>query len=332
MFSCKENKKQFTILERNGMVWIPEGTFLRGSNHFDARGDEQPVHRVKISGFWMDKTEVTNAQFKTFVDETGYITTAEKAPVWEEIKQSLPEGTPKPPDSLFQPSSLTFRPTEGPVNLNDFNQWWHWTPQASWRKPMGFGSSINDKMDHPVVHISWDDANAYARWAGKKLPTEAQWEWAAKGGQQDATYPWGNIGIDQGKPKANSWDGQFPYLNTERDNFFFTASVMSYQPNGYGLYDMAGNVWEWCSDWYSYDYYSDLKKQTTENPQGPDSSYDPNMPYLKQRVLRGGSFLCNDTYCSGYRVSARMRSSPDTGLQHTGFRLIKEGEMPSLTK
>ncbi|MCY4298737.1 MAG: formylglycine-generating enzyme family protein [Flavobacteriaceae bacterium] len=324
--SCQERQKEFTIIEKDNMIWIPSGSYTRGSVHSMARADEKPIHEVTISGFWMNKTEVTNAQFKEFVDATGYITTAERAPDWEELKQSLPERTPKPHDSLFQPASLTFKPTQSPVDLNQFNQWWHWTPQASWRKPSGAGSSIEDKMNHPVVHISWYDANAYAKWVGKRLPTEAEWEWAAKGGTQDDLYPWGNDSVDRGEPKTNSWDGQFPYLNTQRDMFFFTAPVMSYQPNGYGLYDMAGNVWEWCIDWYAYDYYSKLSKQNAVNPQGPEISYDPTMPYVQQRVLRGGSFLCNDTYCSGYRVSARMKSSPDTGLQHTGFRLVKDAD------
>ncbi len=324
--SCKQENKEFIIIEKDNMIWIPGGSYERGSHHYMAREDEKPIHKVTVSGFWMDKTEVTNAQFKEFVDQTGYLTTAEVAPNWEELKQSLPKDTPKPHDSLFQPASLTFKPTKGAVDLNQFNQWWHWTPKASWRKPNGVNSSIENKMNHPVVHISWYDANAFAQWTSKRLPTEAEWEWAAKGGTQDDIYPWGNESVDSGEPKTNSWDGQFPYLNTQRDQFFFTAPVMSYQPNGYGLYDIAGNVWEWCSDWYSYDYYLEFSKQKAINPKGPKASYDPTMPYVEQRVLRGGSFLCNDTYCSGYRISARMKSSPDTGLQHTGFRLVKDAE------
>lgn len=322
LISCKPN----SVIERENMMYIPAGTFFMGSENEQSRKDEQPVHKVKVSAFWMDKTEVTNAQFKEFVDQTGYLTTAEIAPNWEELKLSLPEGTPKPHDSLLVASSLTFKPSKGPVDLNQFGQWWKWTPKASWRHPSGPESSIEELMNHPVVHISWFDANAYAKWAGKRLPTEAEWEWAGKGGLSKSIYPWGNEAVNQGEAKTNSWDGEFPYFNTERDRFFYTAPVASYEPNGYGLYDMAGNVWEWCSDWYQYDYYKSHKSKLVRNPQGPEASYDPNMPYTDQKILRGGSFLCNDTYCSGYRVSARMKSSPDTGLQHTGFRLVKDIE------
>jgi len=307
-----------------GMVWIPEGTFNMGSEGPQSRPDEAPVHAVKVDGFWIDKTEVTNAQFSEFVAATGYVTTAEKPVDWEEMKKQLPPGTPKPHDSLLQASSLTFKPTQGPVDLNNYGEWWEWKPKASWRQPRGKGSSIEGKEDHPVVHVSWDDANAYAKWAGKRLPTEAEWEWAARGGLKDKKYPWGDEDISQGKAKANSWEGSFPYDNLNKDLFFYSAPVKSFEANGYGLYDMAGNVWEWCSDWYHYDYYKTLEGKTTTNPQGPTESYDPYNPYISQRIIRGGSFLCNDTYCSGYRVASKMKSSPDTGSQHTGFRCVKE--------
>lgn len=322
LVSCRPNP----VVERDNMTYIPAGIFFMGSENEQARNDERPVHKVKVSAFWMDKTEVTNEQFKEFVDQTGYLTTAEIDPDWGELRLSLPEGTPKPHDSLLLASSLTFRPTDGPVDLNQYGRWWKWTPKASWRHPSGPGSSIENIMNHPVVHISWFDANAYAKWAGKRLPTEAEWEWAARGRLSNNIYPWGNEPVNQGKAKTNSWDGEFPYLNTERDHFFYTAPVASYEPNGYGLYDMAGNVWEWCSDWYRHDYYQNLGSKLVSNPQGPETSFDPNMPYIDQKILRGGSFLCNDTYCSGYRVTARMKSSPDTGLQHTGFRLVKDIE------
>jgi len=307
-----------------GMVWIPEGTFNMGSEGPQSRPDEAPVHAVKVDGFWIDQTEVTNAQFSEFVAATGYVTTAEKPVDWEEMKKQLPPGTPKPHDSLLQASSLTFKPTQGPVDLNNYGEWWEWKPKASWRQPRGKGSSIEGKEDHPVVHVSWDDANAYAKWAGKRLPTEAEWEWAARGGLKDKKYPWGDEDISQGKAKANSWEGSFPYDNLNKDLFFYSAPVKSFEANGYGLYDMAGNVWEWCSDWYHYDYYKTLEGKTTTNPQGPTESYDPYNPYISQRIIRGGSFLCNDTYCSGYRVASKMKSSPDTGSQHTGFRCVKE--------
>ena len=328
ILSCgNETKPKAPLLVKDGMVWIPAGVFQMGSEDEQAKEDEFPVHGVSVDAFWMDQTEVTNADFKAFVDATGYITTAEKKPDWEELKKELPPDTPKPNDSLLQAASLVFEATDGPVNLNDFGAWWQWKPKASWRQPRGEGSSIENKMDHPVVHISWYDAQAYAAWAGKRLPTEAEWEWAASGGVSKAKYPWGNESVTDGTPKANAWEGNFPYRNTLRDQFFFTAPVASFEPNAFGLYDMAGNVWEWCSDWYDFTYYKGLESKNTINPQGPEAPYDPYQPFLKQKVMRGGSFLCNDTYCSGYRVASRMKSTPDTGLQHTGFRLVKSAEL-----
>ncbi len=308
---------------KEGMVFIPAGDFQMGSEDDQARADESPIHYVHVDPFWMDQTEVTNAQFKAFVDATGYITTAEKKPDWEELKKELPPNTPKPADSLLQAASLVFEATDGPVNLNDFGAWWQWKPKASWRQPKGKGSSIENKLDHPVVHISWYDAQAYAAWAGKRLPTEAEWEWAASGGEKDSKYPWGDEPITKGTVKANAWEGNFPYQNALKDQFFYTAPVSSFEPNPFGLYDMAGNVWEWCSDWYDFTYYQKIENKKVNNPQGPDVPYDPYQPYLKQKVMRGGSFLCNDAYCSGYRVASRMKSTPDTGLQHTGFRLVR---------
>ncbi|MGA1030450.1 MAG: formylglycine-generating enzyme family protein [Flavobacteriaceae bacterium] len=327
-FGCNEKTAStpVTVIEKEGMVWIPPGTFTMGSNAPLARPDEAPMHKVKLEGFWMDKTEVTNAQFTAFVEATGYVTTAEKAPNWDELKKSLPEGTPKPHDSLLRAASLVFKPTEGPVNLNNYGNWWHWTNKANWRQPQGEGSSTKGKENHPVVHVSWDDAISYGCWSGIRLPTEAEWEWAAKGGNDQNEYPWGSEQVLEGAAKANSWEGDFPYRNTLRDQFFYTAPVASFEPNAYGLYDMAGNVWEWCSDWYAYDYYKTLAGQEVVNPLGPQKSFDPYQPYTPQRVMRGGSFLCNDTYCSGYRVASRMKSSPDTGLHHTGFRLVKSPE------
>ena len=318
-----ETQKSTPIEVKDGMVLIPAGDFQMGSEGGQSRQDESPVHRVSVDAFWMDQTEVTNAQFKAFVDATGYVTTAEKKPNWEELKKELPPDTPKPNDSLLQAASLVFEATSGPVNLNDYGAWWRWKPKASWRNPKGKGSTLEGKMDHPVVHISWYDAQAYAAWVGKRLPTEAEWEWAASGGQNGVKYPWGDEPITKGPVKANAWEGNFPYQNSLQDQFFYTAPVGSFEPNPFGLFDMAGNVWEWCSDWYDFTYYESFQNKKTSNPKGPDAPYDPYQPYLRQKVMRGGSFLCNDAYCSGYRVSSRMKSSPDTGLQHTGFRLVK---------
>ncbi|MFV8345857.1 formylglycine-generating enzyme family protein [Flavobacterium sp. ZB4P13] len=309
-----------------GMVQIPASEFMMGASDNEGRSDEYPQHRVKINSFWMDATEVTNAQFKKFVDATGYVTTAEIKPDWEEMKKQLPAGTPKPDESLLVAASLVFTPTATAVNLNDASQWWSWTQDASWKHPQGPTSSIKGKDNYPAVHISWDDANAYAKWAGKRLPTEAEWEFAARGGLVDKKYFWGDEDPEKGKPKANIWQGKFPYLNKSIDKFKGAAPVKSFTSNKFGLYDMAGNVWEWCSDWYTPEYYKELGSGLSANPQGPAKSYDPMEPSVPKKVVRGGSFLCNASYCKGYRVTARMKSSPDTGLEHTGFRCVADAK------
>ncbi len=311
----------------DGMVFIPGGILDMGGDNEQADPDEFPKHEVKLKAFFMDATEVTNAQFKEFVDETGYKTVAEKDIDWEEMKQQLPPDVPKPPDSLLKAGSLVFQKTDQPVPLNNPARWWKWTIGASWKAPEGPGSNINDRMDHPVTHIAWEDAIAYANWAGKRLPTEAEWEWAARGGKKDMVYPWGNEDINDNPKLANFWQGIFPYENKNSDGYERTAPVRSFPPNEYGLYDMAGNVWEWCADWYRPDYYKALNTPDQElpvNPRGPQSSFDPMEPTVPKKVIRGGSFLCNDTYCSGYRVARRMKSSPDSGFNHTGFRCVKE--------
>jgi formylglycine-generating enzyme required for sulfatase activity len=303
-----------------GMVWVKGGVFSMGGDNEQASEDEFPKHQVEVGGFWMDATEVTNAQFAEFVKATGYITTAEQKPDWEELKKQLPLDTPKPDDNVLVASSLVFKAPPSAVNLQDYSQWWVWTEGADWKHPDGPASNIKGKENHPVVHISWYDAQAYCKWAGKRLPTESEWEWAARGGLNNQIYPWGNEPINKGK--ANYWQGQFPNKNSEEDKFYFAAPVKSFQPNGYGLYDMAGNVWEWCSDNYKNDYYSEIKPGT-KNPAGPDKSFDPDEPLAQKRVIRGGSFLCNDSYCSGYRVARRMKSTEDSSMQHVGFRCVK---------
>lgn len=309
-----------------GMVFIPGGAFMMGGDNDQASPDEYPKHKVKVAPFWMDATEVTNAQFKEFVEATGYITVAERKPDWEELKKTLPPGTPKPDESLLVPASLVFKSSAGPVNLSDYSQWWSWIQGASWKHPQGPDSDLKGKENYPVVHVAWEDAQAYCQWAGKRLPTEAEWEFAARGGKQNTIYAWGNEAIHKGAPKMNSWDGNFPYQNTQQDRYFTSAPVKSYQANGYGLFDMSGNVWEWCSDWYDANYYKTLASGVTDNPEGPHQSFDPDDPYTPKRSLRGGSFLCNDSYCSGYRVARRMKSSPDTGLEHTGFRCVRDAK------
>lgn len=302
------------------MAQIPAGTFMMGGDNKQAKSDEFPKHAVTISKFWLDVVQVTNEEFERFVKATHYVTTAEQKPDWEALKKQLPAGTPKPDDSMLVPASLVFTPTDHAVSLDDYSQWWKWIPGANWRHPRGPDSNIHGLYHHPVVQVSWDDANAYCKWLGKRLPTEAEWEWAARGGLKNKMYPWGDEPIDVGAVKANTWQGEFPYKNTLRDKYYYTSPVKSYAANGYGLYDMAGNVWEWVADWYRSDYYASFGAKVATNPQGPANSYDPAEPYAQKKALRGGSYLCNEAYCSGYRVAARMKSTPDTSMQHIGFR------------
>ncbi len=308
-----------------GMAYIPAGRFLMGGKSDQAQQDELPRRQVEVSAFFMDVAEVTNRDFAAFAEATGYVTTAERPVDWEEIKSQLPPGTPKPPDSLLQPGSLVFRPTDRPVDLRDLSQWWQWTIGADWRHPEGPESTLEGLMDHPVVHISLDDAKAYAEWAGKRLPTEAEWEWASMGGLEDPKYPWGDTPVEEAAAMANFWQGIFPFRNDETDGFYRTAPVKHYPPNGYGLYDMAGNVWEWCADKYHHMAYRiEASPDALNNPRGPETSYDPTEPQAEKFVIRGGSYLCNDSYCSGYRVARRMRSTRDSGFGHTGFRCVRD--------
>lgn len=282
--------------------------------------NEQPPHAVKIDGFFLDATEVTNAQFQKFVDATGYVTTAEKVPDWNEIKKQLPPGTPKPPEEQLVAGSLVFQKTEGPVPFQDLNRWWNWVPGACWKRPEGPKSDLTKRENHPVVHVSWDDATAYAKWAKKRLPTEAEWEFAARGGLKSQTYSWGDKPLtDKDATYANIWQGEFPYKNTNADGWERTAPVGSFSPNGYGLSDMGGNVWEWCTDWYRADAYQNAPKLSV-NPVGPETFWDPHEPLVPKRVMRGGSFLCHESYCESYRTAARRGTAIDTGMSHVGFR------------
>lgn len=314
-----------------GMVWVPAGTFLQGAVPQDkeAMQHEKPQHPVSVSGFFMDITEVTNSDFKKFVDETGYITLAERDLDWEELKKQVPEGTPKPHDSILKPGSLLFKKTKSSVpNLYDFSQWWRWTIGANWRHPAGPNSDLKEKMNHPVVHVSYGDAKAYCTWAGKRLPTEAEWEYAARGKQKNTIYFWGD---DKFKlPRmVNSWEGEFPVSNTLEDGFERTAPVKTYTPNAFGLYEMAGNVWEITGDWYNLEYYNTLTSSgnIADNPKGASKPFNPNNPLIKEIIIKGGSFLCSDSYCASYRVSSRMGNSIDSSSEHVGFRTVVTPDM-----
>lgn len=321
---CSNLPNRFPIAA-SGMVLIPGGEFTMGSDQKDAKKDEKPPHLVKVDPFYMDETPVTNRQFKVFVDATGYVTTAEKAPTMEEIMSQVPPGTPEPPQELLVASSLVFTPPKKPVPLNNHHIWWEWVKGADWKHPLGRDSSLEGKEDHPAIHISWFDANAYAKWAGKRLPTEAEWEFAALGGKKDVVFVWGNEEFSEEKPQCNIWQGVFPIKSTKQEGYFGTTPVKTYPPNPYGLYDMSGNVWEWCQDLYHASYYKEeAKKEISINPQGPKTSFDPDDPYPSKRVHRGGSFLCHDSYCKGYRIAARMKTCPDTSLNHLGFRCVKD--------
>ena len=298
-----------------GMVWISGGEFWMGADEFP---DAQPWHRVAVDGFWMDKTEVTNDQFAKFVKATTYVTIAERTPRAEDFPGA-------PPENLAA-GSIVFSPPDHPVKLDDHFQWWSYVKGANWRNPEGPQSSINKRGSYPVVHIAYDDVQAYAKWAGKRLPTEAEFEFATRGGLERKPYAWGDKFKPGGKFMANTFQGHFPDKNTTEDDYERAAPVGSFPANGYGLYDMAGNVWEWTSDWYRHDYYQTLVTQgpLTRNPKGPVDSLDSSEPGVKKKVHKGGSYLCTDQYCARYIAGGRGKGEPDTGTNHLGFRLLRD--------
>jgi formylglycine-generating enzyme required for sulfatase activity len=304
---------------RPGMIWIPGGQFWMGAQE-EHMADARPWHRVYVDGFWMDKTEVTNEEFARFVKATGYVTIAERIPRQEDYPQAQP-------DKLVA-GSVVFSPPGHPVKLDDHFQWWSYVPGANWRHPEGPGSDIKNRMNHPVVHIAFDDAIAYCNWAGKRLPTEAEFEFASRGGLDRKRYAWGDEFMPGGKHMANTFQGHFPDKNTNEDGYRGTAPVASFPANGYGLFDMAGNVWEWTSDWYRPDYYQTLaaSSEVAVNPKGPADSVDPAEPGTRKRVHRGGSFLCTDQYCARYIAGGRGKGEPDTGTNHLGFRCVSEAK------
>lgn len=310
-----------------GMVWIPGGEFSMGCESKNdslcglpgLTSDTHPIHRVYVDPFWMDETEVTNAQYREFVDATGYVTVAERKPTPEEL--------PGVPVEALVAGSVVFTPTDKAVSLDRFSQWWAYVPGVSWKHPLGPDSDLIGKDDYPVVHIAYEDAEAYAKWAGKRLPTEAEWEFAARGGKAGELYVWGNTLKVDDKYAANIYQGSFPVQggDSASDGWKGIAPVKQYAPNGYGLYDVSGNVWEWASDWYRADYYATLHRsgEVARNPQGPENSFDPREPSVPKRVHRGGSFLCSDLYCSRYMLGTRGKGDVKSASNHVGFRCVK---------
>jgi formylglycine-generating enzyme required for sulfatase activity len=302
--------------QTDDMAWIPSGTFTMGSDrHYP---EEAPAHRVSVGSFWIDRFAVTNADFARFVEETGHVTVAERPADPVDYPGAKPE--------LLVPSSVVFRKAPHRVDLRDHYNWWEYVPGADWRHPRGPGSTIDELSDHPVVHVAFEDAAAFATWAGKELPTEAEWEFAARGGLDGAEFVWGDDFMPGGRHHANTWQGEFPWQNLVEDGHEWTAPVGSFAPNGYGLHDMAGNVWEWTTDWYQD--HGRIRKAccTRDNPRGGtrEESCDPRQPhmYIPRKVMKGGSYLCAPNYCRRYRPAARMPQPVDTSTCHLGFRCI----------
>jgi formylglycine-generating enzyme len=321
-----ENKNTPVSPAPRGMAWIPGGEFSMGAQDpptkdmvgMQATVDSRPIHRVYVDGFWMDKTDVTNAEFAKFVKATHYVTVAERKPKAEDFPGA-------PPENLVA-GSVVFAPPDHAVPLNNHYQWWSYVPGADWRHPLGPNSSVQGKEDYPVVQVAYEDAEAYAKWAGKRLPTEAEWEFAARGGLTGKLFVWGDEFRPNGKWMANTFQGHFPDKDTGEDKYVGISGVARFPANGYGLYDMAGDVWQWTSDWYRSDYYRQLADAggVARNPKGPDAPYDPSEPNERKKTHRGGSFLCTDQYCSRYMVGTRGKGEVSTGTNHLGFRCVKD--------
>ena len=299
-----------------GMVWVPGGTFWMGCENC-SMPDALPVHLVAVDGFWMDRAPVTNAEFEKFVQATAYVTVAERP--------LDPKDFPGVPRDKLVPGSAVFTATATPVPLDNPLQWWRYTPGANWKQPAGPGSTLKDLANHPVVHVAFEDVTAYAKWAGKRLPTEAEFEFAARGGLDRQMYPWGNDMTPGGKAAANTWQGKFPAKDQGEDGYLGTSPVTAFPPNGFGLYDMGGNVWQWTADWYRADVYATraLPGGVVRNPQGPSDSFDPLEPGAAKRSLRGGSYLCTEQYCARYLVGSRGKSEISSGTSNLGFRLVQ---------
>ncbi len=339
MEGVAEIKTSAEAASTDGMILLEGGTYTMGGDRLTGfsempetglpQPDEFPNHKVTVSDFYMDEHEVTVRQFKEFVDATGYKTVAEYDIDWEELKKQLPPGTPAPEPEVLKAGSMVFYLATPGASRDNPNNWWAFEQGVTWRNPDGKTTDITSILDHPVTQVSWYDAMAYAKWCGKRLPTEAEFEYAMRGGANGTMYPWGNEKVDEDFHPGNFLQGEFPYSNTVEDGFEFTAPVKSFPPNKVGLYDLGGNVWEWTHDWYSARYYKDLQDAGTAavDPQGPAESFEVYNPNAINKVVRGGSFLCNDDWCSGYRNSRRMRLSPDSGMQHLGFRCVRSVEV-----
>ncbi|MFN3996509.1 formylglycine-generating enzyme family protein [Algoriphagus sp.] len=313
-----------------GMVWIPGGKFTMGTNEADAYPAEKPAVQVEVKGYWIDTHEVTNSEYAKFVSATGYITLAERKPEWEELKKQLPPGTPKPDESILVAGSMVFTPPPTPVPTSDISLWWKWVNGASWKHPEGPRSSIEGKENHPVVHIAFEDAEAYAKWAGKRLPTEFEWEFAARGGVNGKRFAWGDELTPNGQYLANTFQGVFPHNNEGKDGFLGTAPVGSFAPNAFGLHDMIGNVWELTADWYDALKYARIAGQAPKLDAGMNPCYNPDNPFAMERVMKGGSYLCAANYCVNYRPSARQGTAYDSGTSNVGFRLVKDAPNSTL--
>lgn len=321
-----QNKVSPSAKAPAGMALIPGGEFSMGCKDprslphggHEAMNDCRPIHRVYVDGFWMDKTDVSNQKFERFVHATGYVTVAERKPKAEDFPDADP--------AQLVPGSLVFTPPAHPVSLDDYTQWWGYVPGANWRHPLGPASNLHGRANYPVVQIAYEDAQAYAKWAGKRLPTEAEWEFAARGGLTGKAYAWGDEMNGHGRWMANTHQGSFPDHDTATDGYAGIAPVAKFPANPYGLYDITGNVWQWTADWYNADYYAQLSisEKAAQNPRGPSESNDPEEPGVHKRVQRGGSFVCTEQYCTRYIVGTRGKGEISSATNHVGFRCVRD--------